>query len=284
MAASSMKDIKNRIKSIESTMQITKAMELVASSKLKRAKENAEAVRPFLNTVYETLSSVASGMDEHDSVYAKRNADKDCFVIIAGDRGLAGGYNSNVFKLFESSVKSKDFCVLPIGKKSVEYCKKRGYEIVCEDFSEAASIGSKETARISELLTGKFVRGEIGSLSIVYTSFASMLSQTPFIAEVLPIKCQEDEKKDKKDMVLTMYEIGCEATFDAIIPQYAAALLYGMIKESVASELAARRTAMESASNNAEDIISDLSLKFNRARQAAITQELTEIVSGAEAL
>lgn len=276
---SSAKDVKNRIKSVESTMHITKAMELVASSKLKRAKERMEQGRAYFDLMQSVLSDAASFDSSNSSPFVKgREVKKSCFVIIAGDRGLAGGYNNNVFKLAAESMQNKDCVVVPIGKRSLEHYKKRGVNILSEDYSVIDSLGSKDCSKLGKRLSSSFKNGEFDEFYIVYTRFDSMLSQSPHILKVLPMSVEKREEKHG----YVLYEPSAEAVFNAIIPEYTAGLLYGAVSESYASELAARRTAMDSASKNAEEMIEDLSLKYNRARQNAITQEITEIVAGAE--
>lgn len=281
---SSMKDIKLRIKSVESTMQITKAMELVASSKLRRAKERAERARPFFNTLHSALSDIAYGNTEFSSPFVQqREIKKACYVIIAGDRGLAGGYNSNLFKAVSAHWGQQSICALPIGKKAVEYCQRRGIEVVSMAYAVAEDVGLAECANIGKLLCTEFRKGTFDSLHVGYTNFVSMLSQQPAVLKVLPIRYDRSQAKQDKAQTLILYEPSAEAVYDAIVPDYVAGLLYGALAESVASELGARRTAMDAASKNAGEMIESLSLRYNRARQGAITQEITEIVAGAEA-
>ena len=283
MAASSMKDIKLRIKSVESTMQITKAMELVASSKLQRAKERAERTRPYFTTLHETLCDIAYANTDFSSPFVKaREVKKSCFVIVAGDRGLAGGYNSNVFKKAAAEMEGKDACVVPIGKKALEYCKSRGYEILSADFPLAEAMGTGECFVLSRMLCKAYCEGKFDELYLVYTNFVSMLSQQPAALKALPIRYEKSAAKDDA-RALMQYAPSSEAVYNAIVPEYVGGLLYGAMAESIASEMGARRTAMDAASKNAGEMIEDLSLKYNRARQGAITQEITEIVAGAEA-
>lgn len=276
---SSAKDVKNRIKSVESTMHITKAMELVASSKLKRAKERMEHGKAYFDLMQSVLSDAASFDGGDSSLFIEgREVKKSCFVIIAGDRGLAGGYNNNIFKLASENMQGKKCVVVPIGKRSLEHYKKRDAEIFSEVYSVIDSLKSKDCAELGKKLSLAFKNNEFDELFIVYTRFDSMLSQSPHVIKVLPMSVEKS--KEKRGFVL--YEPSAEAVFNAIIPEYTAGLLYGAVSESYASELVARRTAMDSASKNAEEMIEDLSLKYNRARQNAITQEITEIVAGAE--
>lgn len=280
MAASSMKDIKLRIRSVESTMQITKAMELVASSKLRRAKERAEQSRPYFDALHATLTDIAYGNTEFESPYvAKREVKCACYVIIAGDRGLAGGYNANLFKMFEQESQNKpEICALPIGKKALEYCQRRNISIVSDEYGIAEDVSLSSCFAVARMLANKFQKCEFDELFVCYTNFVSMLSQSPAAVKLLPLNYERGEQSNASDLVL--YEPSCTAVFDAVAPEYVGGLLYGALCESVASELGARRTAMDSASKNAGEMIDDLSLKYNRARQGAITQEITEIVAG----
>lgn len=281
--AANMKAVKLQIKSVQSTMQITKAMELVASSKLRKAKERAEVCRPYFETMHQTLVDIARGNTDFSSVYARESGnEKRCYVLIAGDRGLAGGYNTNLFKCLEAASLNQDFLVLPIGKKAVEYSKRNGFACVTESFGEIADVSVADCFEMANLLCGEFKKGEFGHIDLCYTKFVSMLSQQPSAIPVLPLKDLTDKQDTKSIRNLILYEPDASEVFDAIVPEYLAGLIYGAVCESVASELAARRTAMEAATNNAEEMIEKLNLHYNRARQASITQEITEIVGGAE--
>lgn len=281
--AANMKAVKLRIKSVQSTMQITKAMELVASSKLRKAKERAEVCRPYFETMHQTLADIAQGNTDFSSVYARESQnEKRCYVLIAGDRGLAGGYNTNLFKCLEAASSGQDFLVLPIGKKAVEYSRRNGFACVTESFGEIADISVADCFEMANLLCGEFKKGEFGHIDLCYTRFVSMLSQQPSAIPVLPLNDLTKEQDIKSIRNLILYEPDASEVFEAIVPEYLAGLIYGAVCESVASELAARRTAMEAATNNAEEMIEKLNLHYNRARQASITQEITEIVGGAE--
>ena len=281
--AANMKAVKLRIKSVQSTMQITKAMELVASSKLRKAKERAEVCRPYFETMHQTLVDIAQGNTDFSSVYARESGnEKCCYVLIAGDRGLAGGYNTNLFKCLEAASLNQDFLVLPIGKKAVEYSKRNGFACVTESFGEIADVSVADCFEMANLLCGEFKKGEFGHIDLCYTKFVSVLSQQPSAIPVLPLKDLTDKQDTKSIRNLILYEPDASEVFDAIVPEYLAGLIYGAVCESVASELAARRTAMEAATNNAEEMIEKLNLHYNRARQASITQEITEFVGGAE--
>ena len=277
--AGSMKDIKLRIKSVESTMQITKAMELVASSKMRRAKERVERSRPYFEVLYGALTDIAAADIELRSPYLqKREVRRTLLVVIAGDRGLAGGYNSNIFKLAEAQ--PGEVTVLPIGKRTVEYFQRRGAALFTDEYTRAADLSVGDCFQAARAVSAAFLRGEFDAVKICYTRFASMLTQTAQVLDVLPMARPEAEKSARRSLI--QYEPSCEEVFDAAIPEYIAGLLYSALCESLASELAARRTAMDAASKNAAEMIEHLNLYYNRARQAAITQEITEIVAGAE--
>ncbi|MBR2764691.1 MAG: ATP synthase F1 subunit gamma [Blautia sp.] len=283
--AANMKAVKLRIKSVQNTMQITRAMELVASSKLRKAKERADNCRPYFEELYRTLDTIASGNTDFSSVYAREAAsERWCYVVVAGDRGLAGGYNANLFKRLEAEAQGKDYTVLPLGKKSVEYFKRRGVPILTESFAEVAKVKVGDCFEMARMLCKEFREGNFGHISLCYTQFHNMLSQAPDFIPALPLMdLTWDDPKDRgpvRDLIL--YEPDSAEVFDAIVPEYLAGLIYGAVCESEVSELAARRTAMEAATNNAEEMIEKLNLHYNRARQASITQEITEIVAGAE--
>ena len=282
MAGASMKDIKLRIKSVESTMQITKAMELVASSKLRKAKERQERCRPYFTGLHQTLENIEKAASDFSSPYQKqRDIKKRCVIVIAGDRGLAGGYNSNVFKSVLPLIEGGNVCVLPIGKRTVEFFARNQVEILTTEFAEAADVSVADCFTISNLITKGYLDGQFDAVSIVYTQFVSMLTQTPVCDNLLPLKKTDSAAKSGVHS-LVLYEPSPSAVYDAIVPNYIAGMIYGAMCESVASEQAARRMAMDSATKNAEDMIDSLSLQYNRARQGAITQEITEIVAGAE--
>ena len=284
--AANMKSVKLRMKSVQSTMQITKAMELVASSKLRKAKERADICRPYFRELYRTLQNIASENTEFFSVYAKKTvSDRYCYIVLAGDRGLAGGYNANLLKCLEAESEGKDFVVLPIGKKAVEYVQRKKIDCVTETFGEIADISVADCFEIAHLLCEEFKKGKFGHIELCYTTFVSMLSQQPEVSSLLPLTDLVKEEGDgEKPRNLIWYEPNSVEVFDAIVPEYLAGVIYGGICESLVSELAARRMAMESATGNAEEMIDKLNLYYNRARQASITQEITEIVGGAEGI
>ena len=278
MAGISTKEIKTRIRSMESTKQITKAMEMVAASKLRRAQTQVANSRPYFETLYATIHEIVRSNRDFSSPYLiPRSGNRVAYVVIAGDRGLAGGYNSNVLKLAYADMEGKDVTVLPLGKKAVDFFRARKMPILTEQYMEAEDVTVGDCFSIAKLLCNQFLAGEFDELRIGYTNFVSILSQTPATLQILPLP-RQDVSGTASNQIL--YEPDSAEVFDAIIPEYVGGMLYGALCESRASEQAARRTAMDAATSNADEMIADLSLKFNRARQAAITNEIIDIVAG----
>jgi len=280
MASASMNDIKTRMKSVTGTMQITKAMELVATSKLRRARERAEHARPFFEISERAIGAVLSLEDAASTVYVtpKREAEV-LYIVIAGDRGLAGGYNSNVFRT-EAELSQAGGVVLPIGKKAVEYYRRRGRALLTDAYGTVAELGVGDAFAIAATVCRAYAEGRFSRVELIYTHFASMISQQVQHTTLLPLSVPEAPKAatamaEAEDM---------DALLDGIVPSYIGGMLHAAVADSVASESGARRSAMNAANKNAEEMLDDLMLRFNRARQAVITQEITEIVSGAEAL
>ncbi len=278
---SSMKDIKNRIKSIEGTMQKTKAMELVAASKLRKARQRVEVSRPYYEFLRQAIDSLDVAKSTTSSVFFdSTKGGKTCYILIAGDRGLAGGYNSNLFKKFVGDVKDTDVCVVPVGKKAYEFCKRNGYEIIYDSFGVTEDVSISDCYALGDILCEKYKDGLLGSIYICYTEMISVMSQIPTTRKLLPL----DLKDSGSARTVAIYEPSAESVFERVAKSFVSGSFYGALCESQASEFASRRMAMDNASKNAGEMIDTLTLNYNRARQAAITQEITEIVSGAEAL
>ncbi len=278
MATVSTKEIKNRIRSMESTKQITKAMEMVASSKLRHAQTRLASSRPYFEILQQTICDIAgSGCDCESPYLTRQAAGGKLYIVIAGDRGLAGGYNSNILKLADSQMAQSDCTVLPIGKKAMDYYQSRKASIFTGICAEAASVSMGDCFSVAKQLCKAYLAGEFSEIFIVYTNFASVLSQVPAVMPLLPLQRPAGAFGTGRDI---LYEPNSNEVFDRIVPEYLGGVLYGALCESRASEQAARRMAMDSATSNAEDMIADLSLKFNQARQASITQQITEIVAG----
>ena len=276
MAGVSTKEIKTRIRSMESTKQITKAMEMVAASKLRRAQAQVISSRPYFEILYSTIQAILAQNKETESPYLqKRPVKKSLYVVIAGDRGLAGGYNSNVLKMVLNHMQGKDAVVLPVGKKALDYFRSHNANILNDGYGYAEDISVGDCFTVSKLLCNAYLSGEADEIFLAYTQFNSVLSQTATAMQLLPL-----EAEPAGGQSIMEYEPDSETVLSAIIPEYLGGIFYGALCESRASEQAARRTAMDSATQNAEEMIAGLSLQFNRARQAAITQEITEIVAG----
>ena len=278
-----MKEIKTRIASVENTKQITKAMELVSSSKFRRAKEKAESSKAYFNTLKEAVENIAKSTSGVKSEFLKQREVKNrCYVVIAGDRGLAGGYNANVFKALAAETQgSKNVKVVTIGKKAKEFVSKRGFEVI-GSIPSVENANYEDIMNISKTVMDSYQNGDIDEVKLIYTEFVSALSQEPRLVKLLPISIEADKGEEKKQSgAAVQYLPSADAVLGFIVPKYVSGMIYGGLAESYASEQAARRTAMESATDNANEMISNLELQYNRARQAAVTQEISEIVAGA---
>ena len=281
MAGVSTKEIKNRIRSMESTKQITKAMEMVAASKLRRAQAQVSNSRPYFQILYSTIQDITRTNKDFSSPYLKeREVKKVMYIVIAGDRGLAGGYNSNILKMVYADMQGKDAVVVPIGKKSVDFFRSKKIPALTETYAEAAEVSIGDCFSIAKQLSKAFLAGDFDEVYVAYTNFVSVLSQVPATMKLLPLAKPEASEPSEVRSCVPVYEGEPEEVFASIVPEYLGGILYGALCESRAAEQAARRAAMDSATQNADEMIADLSLKFNRARQAAITQEITEIVAG----
>lgn len=285
----SLQDIKGRIRSIDSTKKITSAMNLVATSKLNKSKEAALRTRPFFNKILSTMQSIAKNAQGKGSPFLKPNgSDVKAFITLSGDKGLCGGYNANICKLTLSHIEDKEKShLVVVGRKGIEQFKSRGYSVAktVSDISEAPTY--QDAKELANYVTDKFLKGEIGEVNLAYTSFKSTIQHEPTMVRLLPldiesIETTKSESNEPSDLLI--YEPSPEAVLGYIIPRYVADVIYGALCEASASENGARMTAMDSATENAQEIQDKLSIEYNRARQAAITQELTEIVAGVGAL
>ncbi len=289
----SMRDIKRRKTSIQSTQQITKAMKLVSTVKLQRAKTRAERSKAYFNCMYETITGMIRRTGHIDHPYlTSGSSDKKAVIVITSNRGLAGGYNSNIVKLVTGSeLKKEDVEVYAIGKKGRDVLKRRGYNIKA-DYSEVINEPLyKDAMEITDALLEAFSNKEIGEIWLAYTGFKNTVSHIPTLLKLLPVDSESEEEYGEKDpsdasksAAIMNYEPEETEAMEMIIPKYIASLIYGALIEAVASENGARMQAMDSATSNAEEMIGTLELQYNRARQGHITQELTEIIGGAEAL
>ncbi len=286
----SMRDIKRRKISIQGTQQITKAMKLVSTVKLQRARANAERSKSYFDCMYRTVNNILSrvGQLEHKYLTAGSSPRK-AVIVITSNRGLAGGYNSNVVKLVtrHDGWSPENLSIYAIGNKGREMLQRSGYEIK-EYTSEAIEEPAYADAMVlANHLLKAFSDNEIGEIYLAYTAFKNTVSHIPTLLKLLPVEVSAEEEQSEKDadsLAVMNFEPKDAEALDMIIPKYITSLIYGAMVESAASENGARMQAMDNATSNAEEMISDLALKYNRARQGSITQELTEIIAGAEAL
>lgn len=281
----SMRDIKRRKSSIQSTQQITKAMKLVSTVKLQKAKTRAEQTNPYFNYMYNTVCSMLARSSNINHPYLTAgDSDKKAVVVITSNRGLAGGYNSNVVKLITGGdFKKEELDIYAVGGKGVEALSRRGYYIADDASDIIESPVYQDAAALCDKVLSAFTRGEVGEIYLAYTHFKNTVSQEAKLIKLLPVEIDLEENVEQSNILMN-YEPNEEEALDMIIPKYVTSLFYGALVEAVASENGARMQAMDSATSNAEEIISDLSLKYNRARQGSITQELTEIIAGANAI
>ncbi len=282
----SMRDIKRRKSSVQSTQQITKAMKLVSTVKLQRAKGRAEKSKTYFSCMYDTVASMLSKAGEINHPFLKAGeSQKKAVIVITANRGLAGGYNSNIVKLIKNSdFRKEDLVIYTVGTKGRDALARLGYEMA-DDYSEAIEEPAYADAmNISKKLLEDYAAGEIGEIYVAYTGFKNTVTHVPTLLRLLPVNVEDERLDEGGSSAVMEFEPQSEEAIDLIIPKYITSLVYGALIESVASENGARMQAMDSATSNADDMISKLSLLYNRARQSSITQELTEIIAGAEAI
>jgi len=288
----SMRDIKRRRESVTNTQQITKAMKLVSTVKLQRAKGRALKSKYYFKAMYNTVTDLLSDSANVDTPYVKNNGnERKAVLVITSNRGLAGGYNSNIVKLITNGGFDKDNTdIYIIGRKGKELLERKGYTIK-EDYSYLADgFEYADAIKVCKKLLHEFDNEKIGEIYLAYTNFKNTVSHEPTLLKLLPIIPGEihgadDEDENPNDKLLLMnFEIPDDEALNYIVPKYLTSLIHGALIEAVASENGARMQAMDSATNNAQEMISKLTLSYNRARQGSITQELTEIIAGAEAI
>ncbi len=285
--ARSMQEINRRIRGVKSTMQITRAMEMVSSVKLRRSREVLESSRPYYNKVLENIQKILAyhmkGVDH--PLLREREIKTSLYIVLTSDRGLAGGYNSNINKLAMEDIKkhNRDVRLITVGSKAYEFFRARNMDIEESYFGISEEPDFSDAKEIGELALKLYAEKEVDEIKIVYTSFESIISQKPEILCLLPSE-KVYEAPEEEANVLMEFEPSAERVLDYLIPKYLESTIFGALIEASASEQGARQVAMESATDNAEDLIDELQLTYNRARQEAITMEISEIVSGAEAL
>lgn len=282
----SMRDIKRRKGSIQSTQQITKAMKLVSTVKLQRAKQNAEKSQTYFHCMYNTVHSILRRTQNLEHKYLKSGeSGKKAVIVITSNRGLAGGYNSNVIKLItQVELANEDLAIYAIGKKGKDALAKN-YEIRADYSDVIEDPVYAEAMKISKEVLSAFENGEISEIYLAYTGFKNTVVHIPTLLKLLPVEVSEEEETAQEDdHVMMNFEPEDEEALNLLIPKYITSLIYGGMIEAIASENGARMQAMDAATSNAEEMIEDLTLLYNRARQGSITQELTEIIAGANAI
>ena len=285
----SMRDIKRRKAGVQSTQQITKAMQLVSTVKLQRAKTRAMQSKNYFNSMYQTVTSLLAKAGNLNEPFTRvSDNSKKAVIVLTSNRGLAGGYNSNIVKLItQGDFRKEDLEIYAIGRKGRELLERRGYHIKA-DYSELADgFEYADAIKVCNQVMKSFNEGEVGEIYLAYTNFKNTVSHVPTMLKLLPIIPEDfvsEEKNAEDNKLLMNFEPRDEEALKMIIPKYVTSLIYGALIEAVASENGARMQAMDSATNNAEEMIGTLTLKYNRARQGSITQELTEIIAGAEAI
>ena len=303
-----MRDIQRRIGSVKNTQKITRAMKMVAAAKLKNAQDRAEDARPFFNKTVEVLRGVFTRTKEAaHPLLAEREGGRHLVIVITGDRGLCGAYNHKVIDLAEKIVESEEeVSLMVLGRKARDYFRRRGVDIMAEYVQLDDYPGYGFANNLADEIIHHFEAEDVNRVSMIYTHFNSAISQSVKNMQLLPVeKFAEEAKKPEaeqeasgeadmdietaeetgeKKYVDYIFEPSPAEVFDDILPQYLINVIYSALLESKASEFGARMTAMDSATENANEMIDDLTLKYNRARQAEITKEITEIVGGAEAL
>ena len=285
----SMKEIKRRRGSIQSTRQITKAMQLVSTVKLQKTRTKAEEAKPYFSLMYDTMFSILSRSNNMSHRFVKTSNEKEgkkAIIVISSNRGLAGGYNNNIARLVETSFSKEEALIYAIGKKAKDTLERRGYEILGEYNEVILDPMYQDAVDITKKLLSDYKEGKISEIYVVYTHFKNTVVHVPTLKKLLPISLDEAEKEEDKEKstLLMNYAPNEEEVLEAIVPKYISAIIYGSLQQAIASENGARMNAMENATNNADELIDKLLLKYNRARQGAITQELTEIVAGANAI
>lgn len=286
MAGVGTRDIKRKIKSVNSTMQITKAMELVSTAKLKKSKDRLEMTRPYYETVLETVNNIMrdSDVEEHEYL-SNREVKKSLYIVIAADRGLCGGYNVNAIKAALKHIENPEEAVIvPIGKNAVKFFRRNEFEIEKEFLGISEKPQFSDAKKIARIAMKMYSQEKVDAVHLVYTRMESTISQVATRLQLVPLDITAVTEAVEEAEEKTIFEPSAEVVLDYLIPKSIESTVFGGLIESSASEQAARRVAMESATDNAIERIDELTLTYNQARQSAITQEINEIVGGAEAL
>ncbi len=281
----SAREIKLRIRGVEGTKKITKAMKLIAASKLKKAREMHEKTLPFFKHIQDVMIDIMQSTPEMKLIYFDKRENKPdrkkAYIVISSDSGLNGGYNTNVIKEATKIIDKENSVVFPIGNVVKNYMLKNGYNVVTENGSSSYSVTTITAAEIAKHMVKLFKNGEIDELILVYTEMESVMNLVPHTIKLLPLEIRNFKMKADKTVTVLEFEPTPEKVFERLTNQYVKGVLYGGMVESFVSEHFARMNAMDSATTNAEKVSKKLNLDYNRARQQAITQEISEIIGGA---
>lgn len=281
----SMRDIKRRIKSVKSTQQITKAMKMVAAAKLRKAQEKVLAARPYSRRLKEVLGRLAgASADVSHPLLEVREVKRVGYVVVTADRGLCGGFNANILRMsnVEMNNQKQEVSMIAVGRKSRDFFRRLGRKIDSEFVALGDDMKYIQAKEIAQDVVKAYTEGVYDEVYLVYTEFVSAMTQKPTMIKLLPLETPEEDSKESQ--ALYIYEPSAEAVLYDLLPKYLETTIFRALLESKASEMGARMTAMSSATDAAADMIGKLTLSFNRARQAAITREISEIVGGAAAL
>ncbi|MFC4713079.1 ATP synthase F1 subunit gamma [Planococcus dechangensis] len=282
----SLRDIKTRITSTKKTSQITKAMQMVSASKLNKAEVNAKAFVPYMEKIQDVVASIAAGSnDVSNPMMVARPVKKTAYLVITSDRGLVGGYNSNILRTVMSRINARhtsndEFVILSVGRKGRDFFAKKGFNIIESSIGLPDHPTFADIKEITRKAVGMFAEGTYDEVYMYYNHYVSAIAQEVTEKKVLPLT----DIQATGSTASYEFDPSAEAILEVLLPQYAESLIFGALLDGKASEHAASMTAMKSATDNASELIGDLTLVYNRARQAAITQEITEIVGGAAAL
>ncbi|MCP4336694.1 MAG: F0F1 ATP synthase subunit gamma [Mycoplasma sp.] len=281
----SLQETKSRLQSVNTTKKITKAMQLVATAKLKRAQSNLESIQEYYTTVYDTFQNIMNNVKKFEELFPKKPKDSILYIIITSDLGLCGGYNSNVLKLLKNNLKNrkeKDK-VIVIGTKGITHLNASIFSksVIKEYANFGDNPNYDDSEKIGAEIIAQFMTGNVKQVNLIYTKFINSVTFEAKNNQLLPIKKSENIN-EVKSLTLTEFEPSADVVLKNSLPLYISALIFGSTVESKVSEMSSRRTAMENATDNATELIKQLDLEYNRARQAAITQEISEIVGGSE--
>jgi len=289
-----LKEVKGRIQSVVSTQQITKAMKMVAAAKLRKAQDRIIQMRPYSQKLSEIIQNVSAGQnDEAENPFAEeRSVDRVLLVVITSDRGLCGAFNSSIFKATKALIDEKyrsveaagNLDILPIGKKSFEFFTKRKYNVIDTYYHLIEKLNFPDTKEAAEMVMDEYLKGTYDQVDIVYNEFKNVATQIVRQEQFLPIKELDLDEVEDQGEIDYIYEPSKDFIFEELVPKSLKIQFYKTLLESNASEHGARMTAMDKATENADELLKDLRLTYNRTRQAAITKEILEIVGGAEAL